>query len=76
MEAVVLILTVYCGTPVSAFLTYPKDGQSVVSMGPVDASSRQFYLDLEEKIKASPSGQVHRIEVARQVEGVRCPVST
>lgn len=76
MEAVVLILTVYCGTPVSAFLTYPKDGDRVTILDPVGPENRLFWADLTKQVEASPAGRVHRIKVEAQVEGVRCPVST
>lgn len=75
MEAVVLMVTLYCGVPVSMMLSYPKDGERVVVAGPVAVDQRKFITDLMTQVAASPVGQVERIRVEDSVAGVKCPVS-
>ena len=76
MEAVILMVTLYCGVPVSMMLSYPKDDERVVVAGPVTVDQRKFITDLMRQVAAARVGQLEVIKVEDAVPGVKCPVST
>lgn len=76
MDAVVLMVTLYCGVPVSMMLSYPKDGDRVTVAGAVPLEQRLFIADLMKQVEASTVGKVERIRVEELVAGIKCPVSS
>ncbi len=72
-----LMLFMLCGQPVGVVASLPRtDGTREIISGPVDAAQRAWWIAEAARIEKLKGGLVIRIPVEKQVEGVRCPVST
>jgi len=66
-----LVLTLYCGQPVSVTLSYEEGTNLIVKVFEVRAAEREQWLNAAKQIEAVGAGQVGRIE-ADKLLGMTC----